>query len=237
MNDNSMKTISKIKGHKVRVFLIVLLNIIGIYSCSTHAQSLRTLTYKGFDVSFGARSFEVNSNIKEINNMQAMHQGGSLGLTFGNELLRARLAVAGVYYSDDHTPRTQQLFETSITSNFYPRKLIRANSGARLQPYLATGFALTNARFYGTYLENQALSHGYEPLLGKISLLNVKCGLGLEYQVINDIDFVHVFVEALYGAPMLYGYSNKALSNTTIKKFTSLSFGISFGMHRGNINE
>ena len=212
--------------------LIILFNFLAIYSCSTQAQSFKEHTYIGLEASFGSRSFEVTSAIAKINHMKAIHGGGSLGFVFGNEALRSRVTVAGVYYSDGNTPYTQQLFEANALTNFYPLELTPTLNKARLQPYITTGLGMTNTRFYGSYLENQVVKSGYEQFLGKVSLINAKGGLGVEYQLINNIDFVHVFAEVQYGCPLIYNASNKTFSNTRFSNFTSVNLGVSFGMRR-----
>jgi hypothetical protein len=227
-----MKLIYPIKGQMVRLVLIVLLNIIAVYSCTVHAQIIKMPKYLGFDVSFGMRTFQVASNVDKINGMQASHEGGSLGIAFGNEFMKNRITVAGVYYSDANTPYTQQLFEMSAATNVYPLTLVKSLRGVRLQPYLTSGLSMMNTKFFGTYIENQDTRGAYEPYLGKVSLLNVKGGLGLEYRLVDDMDFVHLFIEASYAAPGLNKTRNATFSQTTIKEFASISVGVNFGMHR-----
>src|SRR5690349_21712906 len=125
-------------GKLIRLFIITLVTLIGIYSSTVNAQSARRMKYMGFEVSFGVRSFQVNSNIKKIDGMKAGHEGGSLALVFGNDVLMARIQAAGVFYSNANTPHVQQMFETSATTNVYPFALLK-NSSAKLRPYIKAG--------------------------------------------------------------------------------------------------
>ena len=222
---------NRIYEQQIRLGLIVGLILLGIYSCSVSAQSERPIKYIGFQVSFGDRSFKLNSNIKKIDQMQAGHEGGSLGIVFGNEVLKTRLRVAGVFYSNANTPQTQRLFETSVLSNFYPIAIFKNQQNARLQPYLTAGFSLDKIKFFGTYLDNQPTSSGYEPYLGKISQIMAQGGIGLEYRLTNQVDFIHLFAEALFGAPIQSQASN-AFAATSIEQFTTINVGVSFGRKR-----
>lgn len=217
----------------IRLMIIVSLTVLGIYSCQVQAQPLKPIKYVGFEAAFGVRSFQVNSNLPQINGMQAGHEGGSLGVVFGNDLLKAKVRVAGFYYSNANTPRTQELFETAALVNFYPLTCMSnmSNKKAKLRPYITAGVSMDKIKFFGTYLADQKTTEAYEPLLGKLHQLNATAGIGLEYRLPCQLDFVHLFAEALYGAPVQSRASVQAFDGTSVKQFTSFSFGVSFGRH------
>ena len=222
---------NRFKEQQVRMILMAVLILTGIYSVTLQAQSIRPVKYLGLEASFGVRSFVVNSNIEKINQMHAAHEGGTIGVVFGNELMKARIAMAGVYYSNANTPRTQQLFESAALVNFYPMAFMKNNKKAKLHPYLVAGFSITNIKFFGTYVDNQNSRMAYEPYLGKVSQVNVQGGIGLEYRLMSRFDFVHLFAQASYGAPVQSKRSS-AFSQTTIKQCSYISVGVSFGRHR-----
>jgi hypothetical protein len=206
----------------------------GIYSCSVHAQGLMPFKYMGFEGSFGVRSFKISSSIPQLNQMSVIQGGGSLGLTFGNELLRAKIRAAGFYYSESSVPRTVDLFESETIINFYPLQYIRQNKHA-LDIYLLAGVSMDNIKFYGHYLTVDKTKINYstnsEPYLGKVSQINASAGIGLEYQIPFEYDFVHLFGEAKYGVPMSATTSDP-FKNTSIKNFSSINLGVSFGLSR-----
>ena len=174
---------NRMKEQQVRMVLVAMFILAGIYSCTVEAQSVRPIKYMGFQASFGVRSFVVNSNIEEINQMQAGHEGGTLGVVFGNEAVMARIGLAGIFYANANTPRTQHLFETSISTNLYPLAMGRNARQTGLHPYMTAGFSMDNVKFFGTYLDTKNTKTAYEPYLGKISQINVQGGVGLEYRI------------------------------------------------------
>lgn len=227
---------SRIKEKGINAAMIVLLFLgTGIYSCSVQAQSFTPFKYMGFEGTFGVRSFKINSSIPQLNQMPVLQEGGSLGLTFGNDLLRAKIRAAGFYYSASSVPRTVDLFETEVLANFYPLQYIRKNKNA-LDIYLIAGVSLDNIKFYGHYLavdpEKINYSNPNEPYLGKLSQINATGGIGLEYQLPIQYDFVHLFAEVKYSAPLQSVADNEPFENTSVRNFNSITVGVSFGLHR-----
>jgi hypothetical protein len=213
------------------LIILILLIVMGAYSCAVKAQSFKPIKYFGFEASFGTRSFDVKSNISAINQMRAGHEGGSLGVVFGNDVLKARIRGAGFYYSNANTPHTQEVVEAGTSLNFYPLQLLNSKQ-TRLRPYLIAGGSLTKVRFYGKYLSDQISSKAYEPFLGKVSQIMATGGVGIEYQLASDFDFIHIFMEAVGGSPIQSNASSDAFSQTSIKRFTAISLGVSFGRKR-----
>lgn len=219
-----------IKRTNREFFILIILIVLSAYSCVAQVQTLKSIKYLGLEGSFGSRSFSVRSNIKEINNMQTCQEGGSLGVAFGNELLKTRIKVAGYYYSNANTPRTQELFEVAASTNVYPLQWLGRNS--KLQPYITGGLSLDRIKFFGTYLDDRTFNRPYEPLLGKLYSVISNAGVGLEFQFPSAVDFIHLFAEATYGAPIHSSASVSEFSRTSIHHFTSFTFGLSFGRKR-----
>jgi len=227
---------SRIKEKGINALMIVLLFLAtGIYSCSVQAQSFAPFKYMGFEATFGVRSFQLNSSISEINQMPVVEEGGSLGLIFGNDLLKAKIRAAGFYYSASSVPRTVDLFETEALVNFYPLEYFRKGENA-LDIYLIAGVSMDNIKFYGHYLAGDGEKINYsttnEPYVGKLAQINATGGIGFEYQLPVQYDFVHLFAEAKYGAPLKSGTDSEPFKNTSVKNFTSISVGVSFGLCR-----
>lgn len=225
-----MRHIKSVPEQRIKLIIIAMFIILGIYSCA-EAQTNKYITQIGFEASFGQRSFTVNSNIGKINGMQAVHEGGSLGLVAGNKLFKAKIRVAGFYTSNANTPYTQELYETSVITNLYPLALIKRNN-SRIQPYLTGGLVRDGIKFYGTYIEKQNIETGYDPYLGKIKQISAQGGVGIEYQLSSHLDFIHLFAEALYRTPVSMNSTVSDFSNTSLTKFSCISFGVSFGKRR-----
>ncbi len=223
-----------VKGINAALVALTFL-LTGIYSCTVQAQSIRPFKYMGFEASFGVRSFEIKSSIPQLNSMPVVQEGGSLGVLFGNDFLRAKVRVAGFYYSSASVPRTVDLFESEGFVNFYPLNYIRSGENA-LDVYLIAGISMDNIKFYGHYLTAEGEKVNYstssEPYLGKISQLNATGGLGLEYKLPTQAGFIHLFGEAKYGSPFQSGTDSESFKNTSIRNFTSISVGVSFGVTR-----
>ncbi|MBA4056059.1 MAG: hypothetical protein C0490_15195 [Marivirga sp.] len=227
---------SRIKEKVVNAAMILFLFLCaGIYSCSAQAQSFRPIKYMGFEVAFGVRAFNINSNIAAINDLAVVEEGGSLGLIFGNDYLRGKIRAAGFYYSGAKVPRTVDLFESEGLINFYPLQYLR-KSKAALDIYLIGGVTVDNIKFYGHYLNDDKAKINYsvtnEPYLGKRTQVNATGGIGLEYQLPMEYDFVHLFAEAKYAKPFQSSSNNESFRNTTTSDLSSISVGVSFGIIR-----
>lgn len=217
-------------GYRVRLVLIAALILLGIYSSTVKAQGSRT-NYLGLVASFGNRSFTQNSSIKAIDNARYGHIGGSLGLVYGNEILKTRVNVFGYYCSDNNNPRTQDIYESSVTTNFYPLEFLRTNR-ALIHPYISAGFSRTAVKYYGTYLDGSHKATGDEPLLAKVLHYNLQAGIGLEMRLETNRDFVHFFVEGTMEKTLSRNTSQQAFNQTAPGKIASFNLGVAFGRKR-----
>lgn len=227
---------SRIKEKGINALMIAILFLcLGIYSCSVQAQSFRPIKYVGFEVAFGVRAFDINSDIKELKDLHVVEEGGSLGLIFGNDYVRAKIRAAGFYYSGSKVPRTVDMFESEGLINFYPLQYLR-KSKATLDIYLIGGVTMDNVKFYGHYLIDDKAKINYsvtnEPYIGKRTQVGATGGLGIEYQLPLDYNFVHLFAEAKYSSPFQSATNNESFTNTSISDSSSISVGVSFGMVR-----
>jgi hypothetical protein len=223
---------SRIKEKGINALMIVLLLLgTGIYSCSVQAQSFAPFKYMGFEGTFGVRSFGINSDIPQIDQMSTLVEGGSVGFTFGSDFLRAKLRAGGFYYSAASVPRTVDLFESETLLNFYPLQYFRKSENS-FDIYLLAGVSMDNVKFYGHYMSDEKVNYSTssEPFLGRITQFNTAIGLGFEYQLPLQGDFLHFFAEAKYGVPVSSDANRVAFENTSIERFTSVNVGVSFGM-------
>jgi hypothetical protein len=213
------------------IFIVAVFLVLGTYSCTVQAQSFKKNDrYFGLEGTFGIKSFNIKSDIPELNKMQVIAEGGSAGIVIGNEVIKINARILGFYYSTLNVPRTIDLFESEVLLNYYPVK----NSLSGITMYLTSGVSVDKIKFYGHYLkkdEQVNYSDIREPYLGGILQVNASVGIGLEYRLPN-VDFVHLFAEGRYGIPLQVASSGKAFENTTVNNFTSFSLGVSFGSKR-----
>jgi hypothetical protein len=224
-----MKTATFVKQNWTRVFMLMLFFTLGIYSCQVNAQTPFKIKHIGMEGSFGVRSFLVTSNINQIKNMRASHDGGSLGVVLGNRKVKYKL-TAGYYFSSGNTPQTQDLYELAQHMNYYP--LISILPKSKIQLYITQGISLNKLKFYGNYLDDQPSRTLHEPHIGSLNQISLSGGLGLEYRVPSPCDIIHIFAEAQFGTPVQLNASNKAFSLTKLNQSTQFNIGVSFGRKR-----
>jgi hypothetical protein len=214
------------------VLILILFVVLSVKSCIVQGQTQPP--YRGFEAGFGIRSFTVASDISALKNLNAVQEGGSAGIVYGNSAIKGKLRI-GFYYSSASTKRTINLLETEITSNLHPFHFIKNFSG-KIEPFVITGVTLQNARFFGLYLEDPKGNFNYsqanEPYLGNILQTCATLGLGVMWKVIDKYDFVHIFGQIRAGIPIHSNASNSAFSNTVIRNTLLANIGVSFGYYR-----
>lgn len=230
-----MTVSSRIEDNGFKGTLILILFIVlSIKSCMVHAQSFVPKYYKGLEADYGVRVIQINSNIPALGNMKAVQEGGSAGVVFGNDKIKAKFR-AGFYYSNADAARTINLFETEIVTNIYPLQLI-PNFNGKVQPYVVSGITMDNFKFLGRYLESDNSTTNYsssrEPLLGKVMRTSATIGLGIEWRPVDDYNFVHIFAQVRGSIPVTASASNQVFSHTNISSMVFANIGISFGMYR-----
>jgi hypothetical protein len=214
------------------LFMILFIAML-IYSATSEAQSFRNKIdradyYKGFEFSFGVRSFSVRSNFEEINGLSVVNEGSRAGIIVGNNSVKARVGI-GLFYSASSVCRTFQLFEGDAAINLYPVKK------GRIAPYLTTGLVFGKNRLFGNYATNDGgrrNSSSGELYIGSANQVRASVGAGLEYKLIDSYNFVHLYSEARYGFSVLQNTSNALLSETTTGKQLMISMGVRFGAFR-----
>jgi hypothetical protein len=216
---------------RIRLALITLLTLLGIYSCSVQAQGSIKRKYLGLEASFGTRAFNLNSDIKALNNARLGHIGGSIGFVYGNEIIKTRIRTLGYFCPDNNNPRPQDIYESSLTTNFYPFEFVRTHN-ALFHPYITTGFSRTTTKYYGNYLNDGNWAGKEEPFLGKVIQYNVVGGLGVEMRLETDRDFVHLFLEGMFEKTLSRNSRQAAFEKTSATGITSFNIGVSFGRKR-----
>lgn len=167
-------------GDKLQMMILIIIATLILGALSSDAQvSIENgntidhepvnTVYKGFETSFGVKSFTIHSNIKPLQNMSVIEEGGRAGALWGNKVLRSRIG-AGFYYSACSVPNTVDLFESDASVNFYPFGLFSIHH--LLQPYITGGLSYGIYKFSGAYLDNELassnLSYGEQRPLGNV---------------------------------------------------------------------
>jgi len=132
---------NQITENVVKWILILSIFIVtSLKSCITHAQyftAKHDITYLGFDVAFGVRSFTLRSDIRNINGMKVLEEGGSLGLlVVGNKY--GRQNTSGLLLFSGYVPHTTDLIETDANINVNPLQIIKTRFQS-IEPYVTAG--------------------------------------------------------------------------------------------------
>ena len=224
---------ARIRDNQFKGVLIILLFIILSLKVLV-AQGQTAGTYKGFVASFGTRSIKVSSNIEKINQTNLMETGGSVGLIYGNNIIRTKLGVFGYYGSAGSVSGTTALYTSHLSLNFYPLQIFAARQFT-LEPYISGWMSYDRYKFFGYYLNQEPGQTNYSqaeaPYLGKIKQVNANIGLGLELRLKDDYDFIQFFTEVKYGHN-LSEKASVAFEQTSLKNQLHTVIGIAFGAIR-----
>lgn len=216
--------------------LLILILVLIFQSTITSAQAFRAADrpYKGLVAGFGTRATTVSSNIEKIHQSRLQMAGGQIGLIYGNHFLRAKVHLLGYYSSTGNTTGTTDLYTSSAALNFYPLSLISGNAFL-ITPYITGSLDYDRYKFFGFYINQEPgtinYSQGEAPYLGKITQVNATLGVGVEVQLKDHLDFIHIFSEIRYGKN-LSAQAGAAFSATSIADQTQVAVGVSFGLHR-----
>jgi|SRR5687768_11629658 hypothetical protein len=226
---------SLLSAYNMKGLVASLILIVCLHATLSQAQGLRNSNYRyvGFEANLGVKSTKLASDLAAINNMGVMQEGGSLGLVFGNQVVKTRLQAAGFYYSNSSVKHTVNLVESALQLNIYPIKLINKSKQA-INPYISGGVDYSTMKFFGYYDNPEAkinYSSSSAPYLGKIAATRGTVGGGIEWRLSQVSDFVHLFAEARYS----WGVKRDAdelFQNTKVANATSINVGVSFGFLR-----
>ncbi|UII33818.1 hypothetical protein LVD17_08315 [Fulvivirga ulvae] len=199
-------------------------------------ESNSIFSHKGIEASFGMRNFTLESDVTELDRLNVFEEGGSAAFIFGNTYSRIVARLAGLYYSNSATKRTIDLFEVEINSNVYLLKALQLPA-KKADAYVMAGLNNQSMKFYGHYIEEadrveKQRGVGREPFLGSINTTNINIGIGLEYRIQAERDFVHFFAEAKTGIQLRASANIKRLENTSIEKPYAVNMGVRFGRRK-----
>jgi hypothetical protein len=230
----------KIRGIEgmVKWFLILSLIIVSILkSCNVRAQEFpekHTITYYGFDVTFGTRSFTLHSDISRINGMRVLEEGGSAGLLIGNKIWQTKIRQ-GYFYSAGRVPYTTDLVETELNFNINVLQLVKARFRS-IEPYITAGLEKNKLKLYGYYVSGdvagtnmESSSRSGQPYLGNLIATRASVGTGIQYRIPFDYAFLRLFIEMRYAYTLAQKNTAECFSKTRPSNQTAVSVGVSFG--------
>jgi hypothetical protein len=230
-----MKTRNYLGTPLLKIVIIVVAILVIILQSAT-AQGLKQFVrdYQfGFEASFGIKTFNMTSNIAQINGLSIIEEGGNIGVGIGSGALRIKLKQ-GYYYSSSAVAHTVDEVRSSAVANIYLMQLFSKNN-SRLQPYITGTMERNIFKMYGTYGENKQprnYSVSEAPYLGSISSVVASFGAGLEYKITTPGHFVSLFAEGRCGKTINVTSTSEMFSNTAISNQVVANIGVVFGYSR-----
>jgi hypothetical protein len=208
MTKGSLK-VKTIKG----LILFCLFTIMGIKSCTLHAQasreqldeliskkvkawddSVRKLKpknrplYLGCELSLACPQYILKSRIPALDGLHTQYLGTNLGGVASSAAGKLK-ATVGMYYSEPSVPYTMDMVQGAVSGSLYLLRLKKIKYHS-VEPYATVGLTRQLTKFYGDYLpaENGAApqtnySLTEQPLVGKTGFTQMNLGVGVEYQL------------------------------------------------------
>lgn len=190
--------------------------------------------YSGLQISYGTRAFSNTSNIKELNGLKTIKDGGSLQYIFGTDIVKLPIGF-GLYKTGIQETKTIGIVEFEMAVNVSLLKLANINTG-RFNVYSVTGANINSYSFLGGYIPesdrrvNRKTSGNIEPLIGRVNTVNMNVGLGFEYKIIDDFNFLHIFAEYKRNIQVNEYSNDVVLQQTHVKSTSMVNVGLKVGI-------
>jgi len=209
-----------------------------VVACSSIAEAqnhkLFHQHYMGLYASFGRRSFDMKSNYPQIDKSTVSLDGGQAGVIFGNRIARAEIGLLEYYSSVSNIVGTIDQHSNHAAIRFYPAGLL-TKKRLRVEPYLNAGITYNRYKFYGHYISSTGSPVNYsapDPFLGGIAQTNTSMGLGFEFNILDEYDFVHLFTELKWGKPAAKQTGSPEFTDMHLGRKTTINIGFTFGLNR-----
>jgi hypothetical protein len=105
--------------------------------------------YFGIESNMASRSFQITSNIPEINNLKVTAKGFSLGILAGSEAFLGKLKY-GLFSTAVQLQEKIEVVEGEISLNAFPLAILEKKSKF-FKPYAFMSFDHGSLKFYGNY--------------------------------------------------------------------------------------
>ena len=222
-------------GKRVAKKLMFTLYVVILLMLAMSNLKAQNIKYQGLEAGLGARPIRVSSNISAIDGLQVVKSGGHVGYFFGNDAYIIPIKLGFYFTAIGDEPRTFGILELSTRINYSLTYLI-AKKSTRLNVYGIAGMSLQNQSFIGTYITKENRLHkpvrdkfSMEPVIGHQLNLNAQVGLGIQWQIRADFDYIALFAEAFQQFNLGYQHDNPVLNNSHIQNLTSFNIGFRVG--------
>lgn len=112
--------------------------------------------FVGVEALAGIRSFSLNGDIKQFNDVSVVGQGQSVGLVAGTNSILVKVRF-GEYASSHTTSKEIGMKETTVSLNVSPLQFINQRS-KQFEPYVLTDIDVNNVSLTGSPLPKKALT-------------------------------------------------------------------------------
>lgn len=214
------------------IFYIIVCIVTFLHALVANAQPTekRVFRLQGFESSYGIRVFQVASNIKQIDMLSVMTEGGSAGLIAGSKVMRTRITT-GFFYSASSVVQTVDAFELDASTILFPLKGLLKNK--RTRPYVTSGLTYNKIKFAGGYLNKDGVRQNRsittDEYIGKLHQFNLTGGLGTELSLLDKFDFLNLFIEAKINLPIQSETNTSAFLHTETTAQLVMNIGVRFG--------
>lgn len=219
-----------------RLLLLTTLFLVMVipFSFSQSLKYKKPKKFIGMEGGFGARSFTIESNIPQLDELTTIKGGGRFGFIYGTPLVKFP-CVVGLYFMSIQEKRTIDLFTFQTGANISLLHLIGIRN-SRFDIYALSGLGFEKFTFMGTYLKEipndmQRRAISGEPHLGSVNILNANVGVGIEIRLMEGFDFVHLFIESKKIIPIASG-ATVYFDKTSITNNPAINVGFRVGRIR-----
>jgi hypothetical protein len=197
-------------------------------------KSDKGYNYLSYDMILGVRSFTVLSPIAEINQMQVAKAGGSFGVMYGNELIKAHARV-GLFYAGMIEQRTVDMLDTDLGIQISMLSMFKERP-RNLDVFISTGYNTQLHTFRGSYVSTEphlvSSNPNLEPLVGRILSHNINYGAGISYTLRSDRQFF-TFLAEYKTVGVLNAVNSGYLQTTRVSDVAMFNFGFRAGALKG----
>ncbi len=237
-NTNTLKTTTKFKIVKGLIAFVLIVLMSQSFAQSRGSRFYRSAYGKsgffnfGIELSLATPRFQLQSKIADLKGLSTRYFGGNIGAVFAGTRSKVKVTL-GLFSSDGSVRYPIDLFQGGASWNLYLLQMKKPETHL-FEPYLVLGANFVRSKFNGNYsIEdlNSSNNNSNPSNLGRAAWASANVGLGVEYELENDaLKFIHFFMQAVYSAPAVALFSDKAFSQTTALGGVSYTFGINFAI-------
>ncbi len=187
------------------------------------------LAYFAIQAENSLQSFNIQSDLDQLNGLQYLKHGGAIGATFGNRVFRVPVKY-GIFFNDIKGLRSVENRELSVGGELSLNQFSKTRWFV-WDVYLIGGYVSTNVSYRGGYLEPIAVSDMQQPLLGWSKQNAVYYGGGASIRLNTCEDsFITLYMEYSVRRHLFDGESTMAFSQTHLQDITNASLGVKIGI-------